>query len=167
MRSGAKKNYPRIYKIWQGIRQRCNNQNDKDYDNYGGRGIKVCEGWNNNSMEFIQWALQNGYTDNLSIDRKDTNGDYCPENCHWATGTEQARNKRKQRTNRTGYNGVHYEVDRGKYRALIYVNSRRMDLGRYDTVEEAAEARRSGELKYWGVMPQAHYQCEGGTARNE
>lgn len=45
MRSGAKKNYPRIYKIWQGIRQRCNNPNNKDYNNYGGRGIKVCEGW--------------------------------------------------------------------------------------------------------------------------
>lgn len=158
MRSGAKKNYPRIYKIWQGIRQRCNNPNDKDYDDYGGRGIKVCEEWNKSSMAFIQWALQNGYADNLSIDRRDTNGDYCPENCHWATGTEQARNKRKQRTNRTGYNGVHYEADRGKYRALIYVNSKRIDLGRYDTAEEAAEARRKGEVKYWGGTPQARCQ---------
>lgn len=63
MRSGAKKNNPRLYKIWQGIRQRCNNPNDKDYQNYGGRGIKVCEEWNNNSIAFIKWALSNGYSE--------------------------------------------------------------------------------------------------------
>lgn len=150
MRSGAKKNNPRLYKIWQGIRQRCNNPNDKDYQNYGGRGIKVCEEWNNNSIAFIKWALSNGYSEQLTIDRKDVNGDYCPENCHWADYTEQARNKRIQKSNKTGVNGVHYEPDRNKYRAVIYVDNRRVDLGRYDSLEEAAEARKQGEVKYWG-----------------
>lgn len=150
MRSGVKKNYPRVYKIWQGICQRCNNPNDKDYKNYGGRGIRVCEEWSRRSESFVQWAIQSGYRDDLSIDRIDTNGDYCPQNCRWTTGTEQARNKRKQKNNKTGYNGVHYESGRGKYRALIYVSGKRIDLGRYNTVEDAAAARASGETKYWG-----------------
>lgn len=149
--SSVKKQNPRLYKIWQGIRQRCNNPNDKDYVNYGGRGIKVCEEWNKSSEVFAKWALENGYMNSLSIDRIDVNSDYCPGNCHWATWTEQARNKRKQKRNKTGYNGVSYEADRKKYRALIYVDNKRIDLGRYDTPEEAAEARRQGEIKYWGV----------------
>lgn len=151
MRSGVKKNNPRIFKIWQGLRQRCNNPNDKDYMNYGGRGIKVCKEWDNDSAAFIHWSLKNGYADNLSIDRKDPNGDYCPDNCRWATSTEQARNKRIHKSNKTGYNGVHYEPERKKYRAVIYVDNKRIDLGRYDTVEQAAEARKQGEIKYWGV----------------
>lgn len=151
MRSGVKKNNPRIFKIWQGLRQRCNNPNDKDYMNYGGRGIKVCEEWNKDSAAFIHWSLNNGYANNLSIDRKDPNGDYRPDNCRWATSTEQARNKRIQKSNKTGYNGVHYEPERRKYRAVIYVDNKKIDLGRYDTVEQAAEARKQGEIKYWGV----------------
>jgi hypothetical protein len=150
VRSGAKKNYPRIYKIWQGMRQRCNNPNDKDYSDYGERGIKVCNEWEENPMAFVDWALRNGYADNLTIDRENVNGSYCPSNCRWATYTEQARNKRIQKTNKTGYSGVHYEPSRNKYRAVIYVNCKKIDLGRYETVEKAAEARRNGELKHWG-----------------
>lgn len=150
MRSGVKKNNPRIFKIWQGMRQRCNNPNDKDYEQYGGRGIKVCAEWDRSSESFINWALQNGYSDDLSIDRRDVNGNYCPENCHWATTTEQARNRRMQKSNTTGVNGVHYEAKRNKYRAIIYSDNRKIDLGRYDTLEEAAEARKQGEIKYWG-----------------
>lgn len=151
MRSGVTIKHKRIFKIWQGMRQRCNNPNDKDYEQYGGRGIKVCSEWDNSSEAFINWALQNGYADNLSIDRKDVNGNYCPENCHWATDTEQARNRRMQRSNTTGVNGVHYETKRSKYRAIIYADNKKIDLGRYDTLEEAAEARRQGEIKYWGA----------------
>lgn len=149
MRKGNRSKYPRIYKIWQGMRQRCNNPNDKNYEQYGGRGIKVCAEWDNGSEAFIKWSLQNGYADNLSIDRIDTNGNYCPDNCRWATSTEQIRNRRMQKSNKTGVNGVH--MDRDKYRATIYVNNKRIDLGRHDTLEEAAEARRQGEIKYWGV----------------
>lgn len=74
MRSGVKKNYPRIFKIWQGMRQRCNNPNDKDYKNYGKRGIKVCAEWDSSSETFVQWALQNGYSESLSIDRQAVHG---------------------------------------------------------------------------------------------
>ena len=149
-KSGLKKRYPRIYKIWQGIRQRCNNPNDKDYPSYGGRGIIVCENWNKTPNLFIAWALSNGYRDDLSIDRIDVNGDYSPDNCRWATATQQARNKRIEKTNKTGVNGVH--MDRGKYRATIYVSNKRIDLGRYLTLEEAVAARKRGEAEYWGVI---------------
>lgn len=149
LRRGYSLKYKRIYKIWQGIRQRCNNPNDKDYADYGGRGIKVCDEWDNSSEKFVLWALENGYADNLSIDRIDTNSNYSPQNCRWATWTQQARNKRKERINTTGVVGVH--IDRGKYRAIIYVDSKKIDLGRHETLEEAAEARKRGEVKYWGV----------------
>lgn len=149
MRSGVKKNYPRIFKIWQGMRQRCNNPNDKDYKNYGKRGIKVCAEWDSSSETFVKWALQNGYSESLSIDRQDVNGDYCPENCRWATTVEQGRNKRMLNTNRTGVTGVHYEPERNKFRATIYVGNKRIDLGRYDTLEAAAAARDKGQAEYW------------------
>ena len=149
LKRGYSIKYRRIYKIWQGIRQRCNNPNDKDYEDYGGRGIRVCEEWDKSSEAFVRWALENGYDDNLSIDRIDTNSGYSPENCRWATWTQQARNKRIEKINSTGVAGV--SMDRGKYRAIIYVNNKKVDLGRHDTLEEAAEARRQGEIKYWGV----------------
>lgn len=147
-KSGNRKAYPRLYKIWQGIRQRCNNPKDKDYSDYGGRGIQVCEEWNSSSTAFIEWSLQNGYNPKLTIDRIDTNGHYNPDNCRWASWTQQARNKRTEKTNKLGVKGVHY--DRGKYRAIIYVNNKRIDLGRYIDVEDAKKARKRGEIEYWG-----------------
>ena len=148
-KTGITKKYPRIFKIWQGLRQRCNNPNDKDYEKYGGRGITVCKEWDAAFEPFLEWALENGYNEHLSIDRINNNGNYCPDNCRWTTWTQQARNKRLEKSNKTGVNGVH--MDRNKYRATIYVGSKRMDLGRYDTLEEAASARKRGEALYWGV----------------
>lgn len=84
----------RLYEIWHGLRQRCNNPNSKDAHNYSDRGIMVCDSWNNSYEAFRDWALANGYTDDLSIDRIDVNGDYCPSNCRWATQSQQARNTR-------------------------------------------------------------------------
>lgn len=84
----------KIYNIWQAIKTRVTNPNAHNYKNYGGRGIKICEEWldfNN----FYNWAMNNGYKDGLSIERKDVNGNYCPENCCWITIEEQRLNKRK------------------------------------------------------------------------
>ena len=74
------------------MRSRCNNPNTKEYHRYGGKGIKVCGEWNDYFV-FRDWAYQNGYADNLTIDRMDNNGDYCPENCKWSTLVEQQQNR--------------------------------------------------------------------------
>ena len=83
----------RLYKIWIGIKKRCFNQNCWNYKYYGGRGITICNGW----LDFIpfrDWALNNGYQEDLIIDRKNSNIDYNPENCRWITVLESNRNKR-------------------------------------------------------------------------
>ncbi len=84
---------PRLYNIWHDMVQRCNDPKSKYYKNYGARGISVCKEWL--KLEpFYNWALLNGYKPNLTIDRKDNNDDYCPDNCRWITHEEQQRNKR-------------------------------------------------------------------------
>lgn len=98
----------RLFRIWSGIKDRCNNSNSPEYNRYGGRGIKICQEWQDNFMNFYNWAISNGYADNLTIDRIDVNGDYCPENCRWATSSEQANNRRNNRI--VEYQGQKYTL---------------------------------------------------------
>lgn len=93
----------RVYKIWSDMITRCYRKCHGSYKDYGGRGITVCDEWRNSPEKFIEWAFINGYSDELSIDRIDSNGNYEPSNCRWATRKEQANNTR--RNHRIVYNG--------------------------------------------------------------
>lgn len=94
----------KIYGVWASMKQRCSLPSHKQYKDYGGRGITVCEEWKNSFENFRDWATVNGYSEGLTLERKDTDGNYCPENCKWASRVEQNRNKR---------NTIHIEISSG------------------------------------------------------
>ena len=83
----------KLCSIYHAMMKRCYNQNCRDYKWYGAKGIGVCDEWRSNPFKFEEWALSNGYTDNLTIDRIDSNKDYCPENCRWVTLQNNAKYK--------------------------------------------------------------------------
>ena len=89
----AKGARPRVYGIWEGMKQRCSNPNVERYPRYGGRGIKVCQEWADDFETFYIWAMANGYSDDLTIDRINNDGDYTPGNCRWVTIADNIRNR--------------------------------------------------------------------------
>ena len=93
----------RLYRIWSNMKDRCYRKNNRYYSDYGARGITVCPEWRDSFEIFRDWAMANGYQDDLTLDRKDNDGPYSPGNCRWATKTQQANNKRNNRL--ITYNG--------------------------------------------------------------
>lgn len=85
--------HARLYRIWCGMKKRCYNTKYEYYNRYGGRGIAVCEEWKSSFINFKNWAIKNGYKDNLEIDRIDNNGNYEPNNCRWEDRINQVRNR--------------------------------------------------------------------------
>lgn len=85
----------RLYDIWKGMVRRCTDPGQKDYKDYGGRGIKVCDAWKKDFIVFYDWAWDHGYSPYLSLDRVNVDGDYSPDNCRWAGELEQRLNTRK------------------------------------------------------------------------
>ena len=84
----------RLHSIWLDMRRRCYKKNRKAYKDYGGRGITICDEWKDDFLSFYNWSINNGYEDNLTIDRIDVNSNYEPSNCRWITKREQCKNTR-------------------------------------------------------------------------
>ena len=95
--------YTRLGRIYHNMKTRCNNPKYDKYQYYGGKGIGICEDWANSYKAFEEWALANGYNDELTLDRVDVNGDYTPENCQWVSRKDQANNRTSNRM--ITYNG--------------------------------------------------------------
>ena len=129
----------KLYSIWGTLKARVLNLKYKDYYNYGGRGITICEDWLD-IHNFYDWAISNGYSDELSIDRIDNDGNYEPSNCRWTTKIIQARNTRIPKNNTSGYKGVSFKKGNNKFIAQICVNYRKIYLGSFSTVIDGAVA---------------------------
>lgn len=118
-----KESKTRLYRIWCNMKQRCNNPNNTHYENYGLRGIEVCEEWNN-FYSFSEWSKKNGYSENMTIDRIDNKKGYSPINCRWINLKKQQCNKRNNVY--LSYNGktlsmVEWSILLGiKYKTLQY-----------------------------------------------
>lgn len=87
----------RLYNTWLNMKQRCLNKNNPRYSNYGGKGVKICYEWLDDFTKFKDWAIGNGYRENLTIDRIDVDGDYEPANCRWISNNQQQNNKTNNR----------------------------------------------------------------------
>ena len=138
----------RLYNIWANMKDRILNPKHKNYNDYGGRGINICEDWLD-IRNFYNWAMENGYEENkgLSIDRIDNDGSYCPENCRWTTRVIQGRNQRMQKNNTSGFKGVCYYKKNNKYVSYIKVNRKRIHLGYFPTAVEGAIAYNNYIIK--------------------
>lgn len=111
--------YSRLYIIWHSIKQRCYCKSATSYKRYGAKGITVCDSWKNDFMAFYIWSLENGYSDNLTLDRIDYTGNYEPANCRWATYKEQANNT--SRNVIIWYNGEEHTIP--EWADIVGINS--------------------------------------------
>lgn len=112
----------KLYSIWIGMRRRCYDRNDANYPRYGGRGIVVCNEWKNDFAIFREWAIKNGYSSDLTIDRIDNDKEYSPENCRWTGALEQARNRRSNKVitfNGETHTAIEWEEKLGFSRGTI------------------------------------------------
>ena len=133
--------YHKFYNTWNGMMQRCNNQNNPKFPTYGARGITLCEEWLD-IKNFIAWA-ESTYieVDGVSLDRIDNDKGYSPENCRWVDKTTQNINQRMKKNNTSGYVGISWNTKIQLWSSKIGINGRRISLGNYVDIMEAVKIR--------------------------
>lgn len=150
----------RLHAIWCGMRSRCKgskSQLTKKY--YRDRGITVCSEWDHFET-FRDWAIENGYQDNLELDRRDNNLGYSPANCRWATRSQQMSNTRKRVVKNVSskYKGV--QKYRNRWKATITENGKPKHLGCFDDEESAAKAYDAYALRLYGDFASTNFEAE-------
>lgn len=131
----------KTYRSWQHMKSRCTNTGNEFYSHYGGRGIKVCDRWLESFENFLE--DMGDRPEGMTLDRIDVNGNYDPNNCRWATRSEQSFNKR-----RSEFCGIYYRKDTRKWSAYINKNGVRHNLGCFDSKETAQQTRLNFENKW-------------------
>jgi hypothetical protein len=137
------------YHAWIAAIRRCTDPQYASYRNYGGRGIKVCERWRNSFETFLA-DMHNRPSPLHSLDRMDNDGNYTPTNCKWSTKREQVINRRNLKIGVSGVTGV-LSNKYGTYTVRISHNHKRINLGNFQTLDDAIAARKEAELKYWNA----------------
>lgn len=159
----------RLHSIWCGMKSRCKGTaGPLATEYYFDRGILVCDEWIKSFGSFRDWALANGYRDDLEIDRIDPDGNYEPVNCRWATRVQQMRNTRKHRIKNTTSNYVGVQFMNHKtarpWRALISVDGKPKHIGVFSTEEEAARERDRVAIELHGEFASLNFpKLQGGV----
>lgn len=140
----------RLYRIWRGMKSRCNNPGCAGYENYGGRGIKVCPEWERDYLSFKSWAISHGYDENApqgqcTLDRIDVNGNYSPENCQWVSQKQQARNRRD--THYVTHNGETHSIAEWSQILGVKPNTLYSRLGWLGWTDEQALADNGAKIR--------------------
>jgi len=136
----------RLYSIWSGMKSRCYRPETNGYNLYGGKGIEIVHEWFD-FIAFYTWAINNGYSDDLTLDRKDSNGNYSPENCRWVNLRQQNINKNKRKNLSSQYLGVSKIKSSGKWLCTIKVKGKSTYLGNFIDELDAAKAYNAFILK--------------------
>ena len=145
----------RLWNIWKAMKQRCRGSSKKSKLYYKDKNVQVYSEWlhpDTGFQAFYNWSMANGYREDLTIDRyPNYEGNYEPSNCRWATMTEQNRNQSLKSNNTSGFAGVSFHKQNKKWVATIRHKGKKLYLGIFDTVEDATQARKKAEEKYWNT----------------
>lgn len=137
------------YRVWQSMIRRCTDETHKNFDDYRGRGITICDRWLESYSNFLG-DMGRRPSLKYTLERIDNDGNYNKSNCKWADKVEQARNRRVRKNNKFGVTGVSFNKLTNKYSAGISVDRKWVIIGTYSHLEDAIAARKEAENKYWG-----------------
>lgn len=130
-----------LYQTWIDMLRRCTDSKRKGYENYGGRGISICEQWMKDPTDFINVCLKKGWKKGLTIDRIDTDGNYEPDNIRFVSRHIQSTNRRVLKNNTSGYTGIYWNNRQQKWFADININRKSKTIGRFTSKKDALDAR--------------------------